>query len=63
MPSFIFTCNCAWSICFLLLLQQALVCYISGDSKYQERQFFRNENNIVEISSAEIFYSKTISFG
>lgn len=63
MPSFIFTCNCAWNICFTLLLQQALVRYISADLKYQERQFFRNENNIVEISSAEIFYSKTISFG
>ena len=31
-----------------------------GDFKYQERQFWGNENNIIEIGSAEILYRKTV---
>ncbi|KAB1283319.1 U2 snRNP-associated SURP motif-containing protein, partial [Camelus dromedarius] len=43
--------------------KRLFVCYVFGDRKYQERQIFRNENNIVEISSAETFYGETVSFG
>lgn len=52
------------SICVLFFdFNRLFVCYVFGDRKYQERQIFRNENNIVEISSAETLYGETVSFG